>query len=150
MDVGHDRFWDDLEVADPLNQVIWDESVAAQLEIGPPEQLRAVNSIGAQQAMIEGTAYSHIPCLPWVPDLLATDWKAESAILIVGSAYAGFFSVLPISVFSVLLSSSSFASHEDFPWGAPFLRLRRSLVRKGSAFPESSLIWRGCASPEPA
>jgi hypothetical protein len=85
-----DHFWHDLEGADPLNQVIWDESVAVQLQIGPPDQLRAVNSIGAQQAMIEGAAYSHIPCLPWVPDLLVTDWKAASAILVVGSAYAGF------------------------------------------------------------
>ncbi len=87
---GRNDLWHDLEVTDPLNQVIWDESVAVQLEIGPPEQLRAVNSVGAQQAMIEGAAYSHIPCLPWVPDLLVADWKAQSAILIVGSAYAGF------------------------------------------------------------
>ena len=88
--VNSHRFWHDLELADPLNQVIWDNSAAVQLEIGPPEQLRAVNSIGAQQAMIEGPAYSNVPCLPWVPDLLMPDWKAQSAILIVGSAYAGF------------------------------------------------------------
>jgi len=41
--VNSHRFWHDLELADPLNQVIWDNSAAVQLEIGPPEQLRAVN-----------------------------------------------------------------------------------------------------------
>jgi uracil-DNA glycosylase len=94
MDAGEDPLWHDLEVADSLNQVIWDESVDVQSEIGPPWHLRAVNSIGAQQAMIEGSAYPCLamgsPCLPWVPDLLSKDWKARSAILIVGSAYAGF------------------------------------------------------------
>src|SRR5208283_2077137 len=88
--MGGDRFWNDLELADPLNQVIWENSAAVQLEIGPPERLRAVSSIGAQQAMIEGSAYSGVPCLPWVPDVLMPDWKAQSSILIVGSAYAGF------------------------------------------------------------
>jgi hypothetical protein len=86
MDAGNDNFWHALETADPLNQAIWVESVAVQLGIAPPEQLRAPNSIGAQQAMIEGS----VPCLPWVPDLLVSDWESQSAILIVGSAYAGF------------------------------------------------------------
>jgi hypothetical protein len=40
MDASVDSFWHDLVSADLLNQVIWDESVAVQLAIGPPEQLR--------------------------------------------------------------------------------------------------------------
>jgi len=88
--MGDGPFWRDLKLTDPLNQAIWDNSAAVQLEIGPPERLRAVNSIGAQQAMIEGAPYRNVPCLPWVPDLLTQHWKARSAILIVGSAYAGF------------------------------------------------------------
>jgi hypothetical protein len=128
--VNSRRFWHDLELSDPLNQVIWDNSAAVQLEIGPPEQLRAVNSIGAQQAMIEGLAYSNVPCLPWVPDLLMPDWKAQSAILIVGSAYAGFIREysggkgMPLDEYvtayeqrSVKLFIESFKSNVILNWG---------------------------------
>jgi hypothetical protein len=89
MATATDDFWKQLDVSDPLNQVIWEESVNVQLEIAPPKSLRTANAIGAQQAMIEGRN-GDVSCLPWVPDLLMSDWKSQSAILIVGSAYAPF------------------------------------------------------------
>ena len=82
-------------IPDDVNEEIWSESSSVQESVQPLCDLRKLNAIGAQQGMIDPDPESDPPAtcetlLPWVPDLLGKNWRAEDSILIVGSAYAGF------------------------------------------------------------
>jgi hypothetical protein len=84
-----------LDLQDLLNSRIWKESIALQLTIQSPQALQTINAIGAQQAMIDPDPKGQPPItlgtlLPWVPDLLGSNWEDPEAVLVVGSAYAGF------------------------------------------------------------
>lgn len=70
---------------DEINDDIWRDSPAVQRSVQPPEVLGAPGAVGAQQAMIDGD-----DVLPWVPDLIGSNWRNKNALIIVGSAYAGF------------------------------------------------------------
>ena len=88
-------FWnrDYFDFDDPLNQEIWSRSPVVQQEIQSPRELQKPGAIGAQQAMIDLTPnprFSASPSLPWVPDVVGKEWHTREALLIVGSAYAGF------------------------------------------------------------
>lgn len=90
-------FWavGNLASDDDLNQTIWETSAALQREIHPPEELDRMNALGAQQAMVEPDEFAEPPItsrtvLPWVPDLLGSNWTNEESLLVIGSAYAGF------------------------------------------------------------
>ena len=77
-------FWQPLASDDSLNEDIWRTSPALQQEIQPAADARS-SGIGAQQAML-------LPDrpLPWVPDIVGTNWRQPDALAIVGSAYAPF------------------------------------------------------------
>ena len=73
-----------LDLDDPLNREIWMRSPELQLEIDHPRHLQLPGSVGAQQAMVGNAA------LPWVPDLVGHSVSEGNAVLVIGSAYAGF------------------------------------------------------------
>jgi hypothetical protein len=79
-------FWSSESLApdDALNEEIWTRSPLVQREIQSAVQAQA-KGVGAQQAML-------LPdrVLPWVPDILGTEWQHPAALLVVGSAYAPF------------------------------------------------------------
>jgi len=78
---------------DAVNDAIWLHSATAQTSIQHPNDLVGAESIGAQQAMMCAGIAPRIlsgSILPWVPDLLGECWKSEDAVLVVGTAYAGF------------------------------------------------------------
>jgi hypothetical protein len=77
-----------LDLQDAINQHIWSKSVTVQAAIQDTNDLRQKDAIGAQQAMLspvmpEGSV------LPWITDMVGRDWRAESAMLVIGAAYAG-------------------------------------------------------------
>jgi hypothetical protein len=75
---------------DDLNQEIWRSSPGLQLSLDPPEGLSLVGSVGAQQAMLHDRSLTPSGVLPWVPDLVGVDSDDPAAVIVVGSAYAGF------------------------------------------------------------
>src|SRR4030095_14884020 len=81
------RFWRDLTTEDAVNEEIWARSPDLQRHIQPPEALQLAGAVGAQQAMLLDDPHG---VLPWVPDLLGMSWRERDALLVVGSAYAGF------------------------------------------------------------
>jgi hypothetical protein len=82
-------FWSETTFAakDATNDHIWHTSAATQRTLQPPEVLQQSGAIGAQQATIPGDSQC---VLPWVPDVLGKGWDDPTALIIVGSAYAGF------------------------------------------------------------
>jgi hypothetical protein len=103
-------YWNaqNLDLNDCLNQQIW--AFQASCLYGQQPQ-----SVGAQQGMLEHmhgqvicnnpssypaaricshpVSQANVPpccCLPWVPDMVGKNWKEDEAILVFGSAYAGF------------------------------------------------------------
>lgn len=78
---------------DKINERIWRESPARQAELAHLYPVDAGGSVGGQQAML-GTGNqlgSPTNPLPWVPDLVGMDVNyKKGAIMIIGSAYAGF------------------------------------------------------------
>jgi len=73
-----------LDRDDVLNGTIWSESPKVQPEVQAPDQLQGAGALGAQQAMCGD------PVLSWVPDLAGRRWCDPEAVIVVGSAYAGF------------------------------------------------------------
>lgn len=73
-----------LDRDDVLNGTIWSESPKVQPEVQAPDQLQGAGALGTQQAMCDG------PVLSWVPDLAWRRWRDPEAVIVVGSAYAGF------------------------------------------------------------
>jgi hypothetical protein len=95
--IPESTFWSDsqMDFRDDLNHRIWTESMALQAGIHSPQALRYVNAIGAQQAMLDPDPLAQPPItaqtvLPWVPDLVGSNWEDDNSLLLVGSAYAGF------------------------------------------------------------
>ena len=80
------RFWslEHLDLEDPLNAEIWDQSASEQEQIQPYRSDWQIGDVGAQQAM--RSPYR----LPWVPDPVGLDWHRHDALLVVGSAYGPF------------------------------------------------------------
>jgi len=82
-------FWDDADFAfqhaaqDSINDEIWQTSASIHEEEGFTPSEIAESGCGAQQAMLA-------PVLPWVPDVLGSEWDHPKAVHIVGIAYAGF------------------------------------------------------------
>jgi hypothetical protein len=72
-------------VDDAINEAIWADSPALQRSVQAPDTLAAPGSVGAQQAMIDAHTV-----LPWVPDILGMHWRDPDAVIVIGSAYAGF------------------------------------------------------------
>ena len=81
-------FWKQsfLDLDDELNAEIWVQSPAEQDRIQPYREHWDLDAIGAQQAMRSPSR------LPWVPDLVGTQWRSSDAIVVVGSAYGPFIS----------------------------------------------------------
>ncbi len=81
-------------MADVTNEDIWASSVAIHQEPGfQPSLLVPSGSIGLQQAMLDPAIHPWLPpssVAPWVPDLLGQEWTHPNAVLVVGSALAGF------------------------------------------------------------
>jgi hypothetical protein len=80
---------------DIINESIWKNSLQIHTRHGfTPGALSQQGSIGAQQAMLDPIITHGIsnppPVLPWVPDLLGTDWTHEDGIIIVGQNYGQF------------------------------------------------------------
>jgi hypothetical protein len=86
-------FWRTADLAfqhgaqDSINDEIWRESPKMHEDVGlrHPE-LAASEAYGAQHAMLPADA----SVLPWVPDVLGSEWDHPEAVHIVGMAYAGF------------------------------------------------------------
>ena len=88
-------FWDanQFDLNDSINNEIWEDSPALQLEIHLPGALQGPGAFGAQQAMLTPGIVPGVrpeTILPWVPDLVGKGWKKKAAIFVIGSAYAGF------------------------------------------------------------
>jgi hypothetical protein len=104
-------FWNNADFAfqhhthDSINDEIWRESAEIHKEKGfNPVELATSGTYGAQQAMLCAAALpaastlrrASVACLrpvevlPWVPDVLGSEWDHAEAIHIVGMAYAGF------------------------------------------------------------
>jgi len=92
-------FWSNADFAfqhgieDSINEEIWSQSAKVHQEAGfRPAELGA-GRYGAQQAMLDpkilGPSAEDV-VLPWVPDVLGSEWNHEGAIHVVGLAYAGF------------------------------------------------------------
>lgn len=77
-----------LDLQDAINQHIWSTSVTVQQAIQDTTDLRRKDAIGAQQAMLS-PAMQEGSVLPWITDMVGREWRAESAMLVVGAAYAG-------------------------------------------------------------
>lgn len=79
---------------DGLTENVIRQSVVEQLRIQPPGQAAAGHGFfGAEQAMLtEGVIpnLNHTSVLPWVPDIVGSNWLAPQAVFVVGLAYAGF------------------------------------------------------------
>jgi len=79
---------------DGLNENVIGESVVKQLRIQPPGQAAVGHGFfGAEQAMLTGGVLpdlDHTSVLPWVPDIVGSNWLAPQAMFVVGLAYAGF------------------------------------------------------------
>lgn len=81
-----------LATDDSVNRSIWTDSVALQRKLAEHETLPL--QVGAQQAMPkacdEGRFSPHDP-LPWVPDLVGTNFGNDpKSVLVVASSYNGF------------------------------------------------------------
>ncbi|HML18449.1 MAG TPA: hypothetical protein VK419_15575 [Bryobacteraceae bacterium] len=85
-------FWNDADLAfqreleDSINDEIWSQSVKIHEKKGFTRTELAACGYGAQQAMLPADA----SVLPWVPDVLGSEWDHPQAVHIVGIAYAGF------------------------------------------------------------
>ncbi|MCE5306810.1 MAG: hypothetical protein LLG20_04140 [Acidobacteriales bacterium] len=81
-------------VADRTNEDIWASSAVIHQQLGfHPGLFVAPGSVGPQQAMLDPAIHPWLPpnCVaPWVPDLLGEEWTHPNAVLVVGSALAGF------------------------------------------------------------
>src|ERR1035438_6209280 len=80
-------------LVDAINAEMWVRSPQLQLEIQHPHSLFKPGSVGPQQAMLEPDATLGIKLdtvLPWVPDIVGKEAEGDRAVLIYGSAYAGF------------------------------------------------------------
>jgi hypothetical protein len=87
----------DVAIQDELNAEIWAKSPKVQGDIQTPLELGHEGAVGAQQAMIEDgllPGVTSAKILPWVPDLVGAGWAQPDALLVVGSAYAGFIKEL--------------------------------------------------------
>ncbi len=78
------------DFTDALNEEIWLLSSEVQKQIQPLDALKQPGIVGAQQAMLADDVLAERGALPWVPDLVGGEWKNESGVVLVGSAYAGF------------------------------------------------------------
>jgi hypothetical protein len=91
----HHEYYDKSKLcqADSINDDIWRASTSAQRAIQDPKLLTSEGEIGAQQAMLSSgitPAIVTTSVLPWVPDLVGNDWRSADALIVVGTAYAGF------------------------------------------------------------
>ena len=76
------------EMADAINEEIWSLSAKIQ-ELEFPN----LPEHGAQQAMVDSAIFGPDAdglVLPWVPDVLGSEWQHQDTVHVVGSAYAGF------------------------------------------------------------
>jgi hypothetical protein len=85
----HRGYWAhaNFKSVDAINAEIWTQSPLLQCKIQEPHALTEPGSVGPQQAMLEDDPET---VLPWVPDIVGTEAVGERAIIIFGSAYAGF------------------------------------------------------------
>src|SRR5450759_5577379 len=86
---------DRVDGRDHVNERLWATSVAVQRAIQEPSEITCPDDIGAQQGMLHPGICSGIDedsVLPWVPDIVGQEWRSQDALLIVGTAYAGFIS----------------------------------------------------------
>lgn len=84
-----------LDTSDHANNRLWATSVAVQRAIQEPGDLASPDGVGAQQAMLRPNICNGIDedsVLPWVPDMVGRQWRDLDALLVVGTAYAGFIS----------------------------------------------------------
>ena len=83
-----------LTAADAINDSIWTDSPKIHARHGfRPRDLSRPGRCGAQQVMIDPRVTPGVrrtTVLPWVPDLLGSDWTNPCAMLMVGQSYAGF------------------------------------------------------------
>lgn len=85
-------FWNHADLAfqhekeDSINDEIWFQSAKIHRNQGFMPAELAASGYGAQQAMLPADA----SVLPWVPDVLGSEWDHPKAVHIVGMAYAGF------------------------------------------------------------
>src|SRR4051794_22742304 len=106
----------DVASGDDLNAEMWHRSPTVQRLIQPPRDLEHDGAVGAQQAMLEDDSVPGVTretVLPWVPDLLGAGWRRSDAVLVVGSAYAGFIRGLSRRSRSLPLSEYASASSAD-------------------------------------
>src|SRR5271163_696305 len=75
---------DALDRDDPLNQEIWNLSPGLQSKI-------CDSQLGGAKMAVAAQALVGPPILPWVPDLVGSEWKDQTSVLVVGASYADFF-----------------------------------------------------------
>jgi hypothetical protein len=102
------------DFADALNEEIWQLSPVVQQEIQPSNTLKRPGVIGAQQAMLDSPLPDGRDALPWVPDLVGKQWRDAGALVIVGSAYAGFIREYSTRTATIPLSQYATSSVQDF------------------------------------
>jgi hypothetical protein len=86
---------DHVDGTDSVNEQLWATSVNVQHAIQEPNEISRAGDIGAQQAMLRPGICKGIDedsVLPWVPDIVGREWRSQDAVLVVGTAYAGFIS----------------------------------------------------------
>jgi hypothetical protein len=122
-------FWaeDAFCVEDQVNDDIWARSPGVQRQIQLAERLAGAAVVGAQQAMLPADPTG---VLPWVPDVLGAKWQAPDALIIFGSAYAGFIrecsprrNTMPLAEYASAQSWQQFAE-----------RFRRQVVVGDSSY----------------
>ena len=131
-------FWHPIyfDLADWLNHQIWRDSQNVQRRLQRPDTLWKQGCVGAQQSMHDPGIYRTVnldTMLRWVPDLVGRDWRSETAIFIVGSAYAPFIreytkigrGLLPLREYAEASNSAQFtaaflrfvaAHHDHYEW----------------------------------
>jgi len=110
------------EMVDPINDEIWSQSVKIHGEKGFTPAELAASGYGAQQAMLPAEA----SVLPWVPDVLGSEWDHPEAVHIVGMAYAGFIKELSDRCFPL----EEYVKDSKGSW-RDFARTYLSLVIRG-------------------
>lgn len=92
-------FWNKADLAfqheaeDSINDEIWSQSAKVHQEEGFRSTDLTPGCYGAQQAMLDSAIFgppANGLVLPWVPDILGSEWNHPEAIHIAGLAYAGF------------------------------------------------------------
>jgi uracil-DNA glycosylase len=95
----HMSFWSNADLAfqhkteDAINEEIWTQSAKIHQEIGFRPTDLGPDRYGARQAMLDPNVLGPSAdglVLPWVPDILGSEWNHEKAVHVVGLAYAGF------------------------------------------------------------